>query len=191
MSFDENSLYHISSKVQGERYSLFDLATWKNGLPFKKIDFSTTGKPVIKIAELNHGITDSTAYTEKEYSHDVFLTEGDLVFSWSGNPLTSIDAFRYELPNGWLNQHIFKITANESIISKDYLYYVLKHLKPNFIQIATNKQTTGLGHVTIGDIKRLNLTIPSRSYQENVVALLKPIDDKIATNRKLNDNLAA
>ena len=63
MKFDDNSLYNIKSSVNGKRYSLFELATWKNGLAFKKINFSETGVPVIKIAELNNGIGGTTAYT--------------------------------------------------------------------------------------------------------------------------------
>ena len=169
--------------------SVYSLATWKNGLPFKKIDFSDNGKPIIKIAELNGGITASTSYTKKEYSDEVSLTKGDLVFSWSGNPDTSIDVYRYSLPDGWLNQHIFKVTANEKVVSKDYLYYILKHLKPHFSKIAKNKQTTGLGHVTIADLQRLSVVVPSLGYQRKVSAILKSIDDKIENNKAINHNL--
>ncbi len=169
--------------------SVYSLAIWKNGLPFKKIDFSANGKPIIKIAELNGGITASTSYTKKEYGNEVSLTKGDLVFSWSGNPDTSIDVYRYSLPDGWLNQHIFKVTANEKVVSKDYLYYILKHLKPHFSKIAKNKQTTGLGHVTIADLQRMSVVVPSMVYQRKVTAILKSIDDKIENNMAINHNL--
>ena len=169
--------------------SVYSLAIWKNGLPFKKIDFSANGKPIIKIAELNGGITASTSYTKKEYGNEVSLTKGDLVFSWSGNPDTSIDVYRYSLPDGWLNQHIFKVTANEKVVSKDYLYYILKHLKPHFSKIAKNKQTTGLGHVTIADLQRMSVVVPSMVYQRKVTAILRSIDDKIENNMAINHNL--
>ncbi|EIK86940.1 restriction endonuclease subunit S, partial [Gardnerella pickettii] len=183
MKFDENSLYNIKSNFDGFRCSLFDLATWKNGLSFKKIDFSDTGLPVIKIAELNNGINSNTSFTKGNYGEDVFIRRDDILFSWSGNPKTSIDVFRYRLQNGWLNQHIFKVTANEDFVTKDFLYYVLKFLKPHFTQIATNKQTTGLGHVTISDLKRISLMIPSKSVQNKIVSILKTIDSKIENNR--------
>ena len=189
MSYNESELYCVPSALQGERISLYNLATWKNGLPFKKIDFSDRGKPIIKIAELNGGITSSTSFTEHEYSKDVFLTKGDLVFSWSGNPDTSIDVYRYSLPDGWLNQHIFKVTANNTVVSADYLYYILKFLKPNFSMIAKNKQTTGLGHVTISDLQRLTVIVPSLQYQEKVSGILKALDDKIGNNKAINHNL--
>ena len=46
--------------MKSDCYALFDLAQWKNGLAFKKIDFSSDGEPVIKIAELKNGITGQT-----------------------------------------------------------------------------------------------------------------------------------
>jgi type I restriction enzyme S subunit len=64
----------------------------------------------------------------------------------------------------------------------------MKSLKPYFTQIATNKQTTGLGHITIADIKRMSVVIPSLSEQRRIVALIKPVDDKIELNNRINDN---
>ena len=189
MKFDENSLYNIKSELNGTRYTLFELATWKNGLAFKKLDFSETGRPVIKIAELNNGINSNTSFTQGDYGEEVFIRWDDLLFSWSGNPQTSIDVFRYRLQDGWLNQHIFKVTTNDELVTKDFLYYVLKFLKPHFTQIATNKQTTGLGHVTIADLKRISLVIPSKETQSQIVSLLKALDDKIEVNSSVNENL--
>lgn len=189
MKFDDNSLYNIKSSVDGKRYSLFELATWKNGLAFKKINFCETGVPVIKIAELNNGIGGTTAYTQQTFSEDFHLCKGDLLFSWSGNPQTSIDIFRFNLDEGWLNQHIFKVTPDEKTVNRDYFYFLMKNLKPHFTQIATNKQTTGLGHVTIADIKRMSVVIPSLDVQRNIVSYIKPIDDKIELNNEINNNL--
>lgn len=189
MKFDESLLYNIKSDYQGIRYSLFDLAIWKNGLAFKKINFSDRGLPVIKIAELNNGISSNTSLTQGDYGKEVFVQWDDLLFSWSGNPQTSIDVFRYRLPDGWLNQHIFKVTANSNLVTKDFLYYTLKYLKPYFKQIATNKQTTGLGHVTIADLKRMSVVIPQKEIQEQITSILKAIDDKIEVNSNINENL--
>ena len=189
MKFDESTLYNIYSKLNGKRYPLYDLALWKNGLAFKKINFSDTGVPVIKIAELNNGISGNTSYTKQMFSDDVHLKKEDLLFSWSGNPQTSIDIFKFQLQEGWLNQHIFKVTPNEEIVDRDYFYFLMKYLKPWFIQIASNKQTTGLGHVTIADIKRMSVLVPSLTMQKNIVDVLKPIDDKIQINASINNNL--
>ena len=189
MKFDEDVLYFINTDLQGKRASLFELANWKNGLAFKKIDFTETGKPVIKIAELNNGITGTTAFTDKQHPSEVHLTKGDLIFSWSGNPQTSIDTYWYDLPDGWLNQHIFKVTPDETKVDKYFFFYVMKYLKPTFTAIATNKQTTGLGHVTIADLKKLSVIVPERKVQKKIAKLLKTIDDKIYVNNEINENL--
>lgn len=75
MKFDSSSLYNIQSDFVGVRHSLFELATWKNGLAFKKINFSETGVPVIKIAELNNGIGGTTSYTHKVFLKMCIYTE--------------------------------------------------------------------------------------------------------------------
>ena len=77
MTFDESDLYNIQSNLEGIRYPLFNLAIWKNGLAFKKIDFSETGLPIIKIAELNNGITSSTAFSQGIYGEEVFVKWDD------------------------------------------------------------------------------------------------------------------
>ena len=114
-----------------------------------------------------------------------------MLFSWSGNPQTSIDVFRFNLEEGWLNQHIFKVTPDENVVDGNYFYFLMKNLKPHFTQIATNKQTTGLGHVTISDIKRMSVIIPSIDLQRKIVSYIKPIDDKIVLNNEINNNLVA
>ena len=172
-----------------KEYVLYDLANWKNGLAFNKINFSEDGYPIIKIAELKNGITSQTNFTKDKCSEEVYLRKNDLIFSWSGNPETSIDAYLYDLPEGYLNQHSFKVTPYESI-NKYFLFYVLKYLKPIFKKIASNKQTTGLGHITISDLRNLKIKIPTMEIQEKFLKIIKRIDDKIKLNNQTNDNLS-
>ena len=67
----------------------------------------------------------------------------------------------------------------------------MKYLKPNFTQIATNKQTTGLGHVTISDIKKISFILPPLEVQKKIAGVLGALDDKIELNNKINQNLEA
>ena len=67
------------------------------------------------------------------------------------------------MSDGWLNQHIFKVTPKTEIIDKGFFFYLMKFLKPYFKKIATNKQTTGLGHVIISDLQRMSVTLPPPS----------------------------
>lgn len=169
---------------------VYSLANWQNGLAFRNIHFAPTGRPVIKIAELKGGITAQTRFTEDGFDDAVRVLPGDMLFSWSGNPETSIDVFLWDGPEGWLNQHIFKATPREGV-NRRFLYYLLKFLKPSFTRIASDKQTTGLGHVTVRDLKAMTVGLPSPAEQEAIVEALSPLDDKIDLNRRLNADLEA
>ena len=145
---------------------------------------------MIKIAELKNGVTSQTARTMADYDQSVFVRAGDMLFSWSGNPDTSIDVFRWEGEDGWLNQHIFKVTAGEDL-SDPFLFFLLKWLRPRFAEIARNKQTTGLGHVTIQDLKRMRVAVPDEKEQAEIIQIIGPIQEKIDLNRRMNETLEA
>ena len=167
---------------------IYELAQWINGLAFKNIHFSPSGKPVVKINELKYGVTGQTQFTEDMFDEKYHLHKNDLLFSWSGSPDTSIDAFWYDLPDGWLNQHIFKVKPKESVFV-DFLYYIFKTYKQRFIEIARDKQTTGLGHVTLADIKRFYVALPPMTEQTKITEILSSLDDKINLNSEINANL--
>jgi type I restriction enzyme S subunit len=158
-------------------------------MAFKNINFSPTGRPVIKIAEIKNGITEQTQFTDSDYDQRYFVTRGEMLFSWSGQPETSIDAFYWDGPDGWLNQHVFKVLPDTTACTPSFLYYILKYLKPNFIGIARNKQTTGLGHVTKADLEAIQVGIPDRPTQDRITHVLGKLDARITVNRRMNRTL--
>ena len=182
--------YHPKFSKHWKRRPLFSLAQWVNGLAFRRIQFSHGGKPVIKIAEIKGGITQQTKFTEQTFDESVRVRNGDLLFSWSGQPDSSIDAFRWRGPDGWLNQHVFRVTPRKSI-DTTFFYYLLRYLRPNFVEIARNKQTTGLGHVTKRDLASMDVAVPSPTEQREIAHILGTLDDKIELNRRMNETLDA
>jgi type I restriction enzyme S subunit len=168
--------------------SLYDLANYINGTSFKKGEINEQeGLPIIKIAELKQGYTDSTKYFKGIKQDKYYLKDGDILFSWSGNPKTSIDTFIWYRGDGILNQHIFKVEPYS--YSKEFIYLILKYLKPIFMQTASNKQTTGLGHVTISDLKRLKIFLPNEQLVDNFTKKIKPMIRKIHINDIENNKL--
>jgi type I restriction enzyme, S subunit len=136
----------------------FDWADYINGAAYKNIHFTDEpdALPIIKIAEIKNGIYGQTKHTNTDLGDKYKITTGDILFSWSGSPETSIDIFLWVGGRAWLNQHIFKIIPKD-IGKRAFVFFLLKHLKPVFIHIAKNKQTTGLGHVTVKDLKELKV----------------------------------
>jgi len=183
-------LYHPTFPDNWQRRPLYSLAEWVNGLAFRDIQFSQTGRPVIKIAEIKGGISGQTKFTEQVFDDSVRVREGDLLFSWSGQPETSIDAFWWRGPEGWLNQHVFRVTPGAEV-RRTFFYYLLRYLKPNFVGIARNKQTTGLGHVTKRDLQNIEAAYPESSEQRAIAHILGTLDDKIELNRRMSETLEA
>lgn len=183
-------LYHPDFPKHWKRQPLYAFAKWVNGLAFRDIQFSATGRPVVKIAEIKDGISGQTKFTDQEFDESVRIRSGDLLFSWSGQPETSIDVFWWRGPEGWLNQHIFRVTTSAAI-DTTFFYYILRYLRPNFVAIARNKQTTGLGHVTKHDLERIEAAYPSLPEQRAIARVLGSIDDKIELNRRMNETLEA
>lgn len=184
-SFEESELGPIPKGWQNT--PLYDLADWQNGMAFKSIHFSETGLPVVKIAELKSGINSSTKKSDQIHEDKFKINDGDILFSWSGSPDTSIDTFLWDKGEAWLNQHIFKVTSKN--VTKEFIYFLLKYMKPIFIEIARNKQTTGLGHVTVSDLKRLQITLPNPDVINKFQKFAEPIMNKYFSNLKENQNL--
>lgn len=162
---------------------LHDQAHWINGAAYKNMDFSDEpdALPVVKIAELKNGITPQTKHTNTALGEKYRIGDGELLFSWSGNPDTSIDAFVWTRGAAWLNQHIFAVRLNGRR-STASLYVMLKAYMPQFAEIARNKQTTGLGHVTKEDMKRLMVPAAPHEVTRAFEATIEPLFRRLVAN---------
>lgn len=168
----------------------YDWADYINGAAYKNMHFSDdeNALPVIKIAELKNGISPGTKYTNTDLGEKYLLSTGDILFSWSGSPETSIDTFLWVGGKAWLNQHIFRVVpANKN--SKAFCYFLLRFLKPVFIHIAKNKQTTGLGHVTVKDLKELKIVRPSKAVLLAYETIARPLYDRLQNTMEETSNL--
>lgn len=187
--FNNIELYKPLFPLEWKPVILYELSEWINGKAFGKNDYSITGIPVIKIAELNSGLSANTQYAERDRFDDKYhIEKDDLLFAWSGNPKTSIDIFKFKEKEGLLNQHIHKLLPYETV-NRMFFYHLMKYLKPRFEFIASNKQTTGLGHVTKSDLQNLEVRIPNKNLQESISKILESFDDKIENNNAIISNL--
>ena len=164
-----------------ENMSVYELADYINGAAFKKNEYADTGIPIIKIVELKNGITDSTQRCCVKKDEKYYIDDRDILFSWSGNPDTSIDTFIWSRGRAILNQHTFRVVSKYD--APAFTFFLLKYLKPQFTHIASNKQTTGLGHVTVADLKRLQFRANASVIAE-FDALVMPMFDLIYSKYK-------
>ena len=176
---------------------VYDLATFINGAAYKAFEPNAErrGLPIIKIAELKSGVSATTAFSAVDMPKKYLIELGDILFSWSGNPDTSIDTFVWPHEAAWLNQHIFRVLPNEQV-ERALVLNTLRYLRPVFAELARNKQTTGLGHVTVADLKRLLIVKPDSKLLDLFNQIAGPVQQRIFENErqaillsKIRDNL--
>lgn len=172
---------------------LYKTASYVNGAAFRESDFfpREDGLPVIKIAELKDGVTENTNFSTLKGKEKVYIEDKTLLYSWSGNPGTSLEVFKWFGGPAVLNQHIFKLGFGKKQ-REEFVYYLLKFLKPVFIKLAEGKQTTGLGHVTVADMKRLNIPYPNEPCLLSFVRIISPFyeyDSLLIQERATLNNL--
>ena len=159
---------------------IYELADFINGAAYKKFEPNKEGLglPIIKIAELKSGVSDQTGFSTVDMADKYLIRQKDILFSWSGNPDTSIDTFVWHRDDAWLNQHIFKVVPTDDI-PRSFMLQLLRSKKPIFTEIARNKQTTGLGHVTVRDLKEMQIAVPDLGLFNSALQTLEAIQERV------------
>lgn len=111
-----------------EEKGLDEIANFLNGLPLQNYPANSNDYyPVIKIKELNSGITEGTAIASTNIPQKYVVVNGDIIFSWSGSLVLAI----WKYGKGALNQHLFKVTSK--FYPKWFFHYWIKHSLPSSI----------------------------------------------------------
>lgn len=151
-----------------QKYTLDDLGSYLNGRAFKKHEWKKNGLPIIRIQNLNDANA-SFNYTDKVHEPRYKVENGDLLVSWAA----SLGVFIWDRGDAWLNQHIFKVVPNKKIVTKEFLYFLLKSVLNELYQ---KTHGTGMVHITKGDFDNHEVYVPDLPEQEEIV-------------KKLNTNL--
>lgn len=158
--------------------SLTNIANYKNGLAMQ--NFRPQGKdegiPVLKIKELNQGITDSSSdRCSSEIPNDVIVNTGDVIFSWSGTLLVKL----WTGKKCGLNQHLFKVTSDK--YPKWFIYKWTEYYLRRFQSIAAGKATT-MGHIKRSDLKQAKVKVPSKEELIKLNQCISPLFHKYINN---------
>lgn len=166
-----------------EESVLSKIANYKNGLAMQKYrPINELGLPVIKIREMNSGISTETERCKSDIDDEVIINNGDVLFAWSGTLCMSI----WCGGKAGLNQHIFKVTSDK-YPKWFYYFWTLKHLN-KFIEIAAGKATT-MGHIKRTELDKAIVKIPSDKSLEEANKIFTPLLNKYINNNIENRNL--
>src|SRR5699024_9059116 len=162
--------------------ALSDVARFVNGRAFTK-DATGTGRVVVRIAELNSGISGSTVRNDLDVADEHVARPGDLLFAWSG----SLTLARWYRSEAIVNQHIFKVIPRDGYPMWLVNQLILDKLR-EFQAVAADKATT-MGHI---QRKHLDepVRVPDRSALRAVDASMDALWNRALLAERENEILA-
>jgi len=162
--------------------SLADIAVYMNGLAMQKYPSTSVKEslPVLKIKELGQGFCDksSDSCSKAAIGDKYIITDGDVIFSWSGTLMVKI----WTGGECGLNQHLFKVSS--STFPKWFYYLWTKHHNARFVRIAKDKAVT-MGHIKRGELDKAKVLVPTEDIMARATAIFTPILDlQIQVNKQ-------
>ncbi|MGQ3322096.1 restriction endonuclease subunit S [Pseudomonas brassicacearum subsp. neoaurantiaca] len=145
--------------VGWKQTGLGSLGTYLNGYAFKPSDLSLDGIPVIKIKEINGGVTAETPRNSGEsIAKKYHFDDGAIIFSWSATLAVKV----WDQGTGLLNQHLFKVTPTEGVPSS-FLYLSIKFCLPIFDSLTTGST---MKHIKRKELDAVKIGLPGKTILE-------------------------
>lgn len=141
--------------------TLDDVGTYVNGRGFKRSEWSSEGRPIIRIQNLT-GSSALFNYFEGEVGDRFIVRPGDLLISWAA----TLGAYIWRGPEGVLNQHIFRV---ESAIDKQFHLHLIRFL---LAELYSSTHGSGIVHITRSKFSALRFGLPPLAEQKRIAAVL-------------------
>ncbi len=138
------------------------IGKYVNGRAFKESDWSTTGRPIIRIQNLT-GSNPKYNHFNGEVEDRYIVREGDLLFSWAA----TLGTYFWKGEEAVLNQHIFRI---ESKIDPRFHKYLLDY---KIQELYANSHGSGMVHITKSKFDALPVSVPPQDVQQRIVETLE------------------
>ena len=176
--------------------AITDIAAGPFGSNLKVSCFTTTGFPIIDGANLKEiTVTDNiTKFVPEDKArslHRSIAKRRDVVVTISGN----VGQVSYIPDNSQYAEYLcsqrqFRVTFDESKIYVPYLVYYLHSVEGQSKILAFANQT-GVPALSqpLKNFRKIKIDLPSLAEQKKIATILSALDEKIAINRAINENL--
>ena len=143
-----------------------ELADYVNGRAFKPTEWKDTGKPIIRIQNLNN---EDAKYNFSPENHEekYLVRNADLLFAWSA----SLGAHIWHGGDAWLNQHIFLVLPKDCT-TKLFVFYLLEKITA---ELYAKAHGSGMVHVTKGKFESTEISLPPLPEQHRIVAKIEEL----------------
>ena len=161
------------------------------GSQLHKKDYVDCGTPIVTVEHLgNKHFTEQNlprvSDADRARLNKYTLKEGDVVFSRVG----SVDRCSYvdQAHDGWMfSGRCLRVRPTHSIDSEYmYYYFCLENTKQFVRNIAVGSTMPSINTQLMGEI---SVSLPPLDVQRRIAAVLKPLDDKIELNARINARL--
>lgn len=176
-----------------EKVFLSEVCDLVPGYAFRGKDFGDFKDKVIKITHITPPTVDMDNLVGIDIDkYDIsklkkFIAQkGDYVLAMTGATIGKIG--RVERGCAYVNQRVL-LFKNKKCVDKNYLYYVLKQKEFEqyvFNHIDSNSAQPNISASTIGNF---SFDLPDLVFQKKIGDGLRLLDEKIAINREINENL--
>lgn len=168
----------------------------RNGI-YKKKEFHGRGAKIVNMGELfAHPRIDSDVEMKRveldqKETERALLESGDLIFA--RRSLTAEGAGKCALiadvdePTTF-ESSIIRARINTRIAKPEYFYYFFNSVYGKHL-LGTILRQVAVSGITGSDLAKLEVPVPSLDQQDFVVSIIRPFDDKIDTNKKINQTL--
>ena len=150
--------------------SLSEIGEFRNGLAMQKfpvVDVESV-LPVIKIAQLRAGNTFGADLASGHIDPMFVVSDGDILFSWSG----TLEIEHWAGGPGALNQHLFKVLGKT--VPDWFIFSSSRSHLPEFRKIASGKATT-MGHIQRAHLEEAKVAVPPVALLEEVSELFSAL----------------
>ena len=166
-----------------QKKSVSMLGEYLNGFAFKPSDWQETGKPIIKIKEMGNGVTAETPRNNGDRVPKKYLIKaGDLLFSWSATLMVIV----WTGEEGWLNQHLFKVTPAEGI-GREFLLQSIANAIAEFSNLTTGST---MKHIQRNKLDQVFVNTPPPEIMEKYNNLAESIRTQIINKSTQIRNLS-
>ena len=146
-------------------------------------------------------ISAKTLKNENIFTSELFISEEGLKKGSKSAPVGSIllltrgSGLFNDIPIGRVTKRVafnqdIKCLNSCSEIENDFIFYWLLSIK-DYLMAKVDITGIGAGKFDIDFLQQLSVPIPSQKERQSIIKIASSLSQKIETNNKINDNLAA
>ena len=174
-------------------YTLEELSIGKGnyGIAASAVPFDSSLHTYLRITDINDdGSLNKPGLmsVDEDDAEKYLLKPNDIVFARTGN--STGRSYFYDGSDGELVYagFLIKFSLDSTKVNPRILKYYT-HSKPYYDWVQSFGTGSTRGNINAKTYGNMPIKLPPRDTQDNIVAILKSLDDKIECNRRINENL--